>query len=992
MAKRVLPDHYIFDPATKTVTIPNKVIPREQLLLVTNVSSNTVIFNFSDPDLKTTTYTAPYSSTGTQFVLQYNTASMSANDPLLILADFAEQMDISETLQDSTDKLRIAAPQSLIDTDFEYGLQPIKWESQAFIQNNPTYYIRGGGNSLSVININGGSSTNTTAGIRSFVTVTCDQPHGLTTGDIVVISDSNTSTCNGAFAVSSVATTTSFTFVAKGLVSSINIILSSTVIQAGAPYDINGIPLRLNVSSMNSDGQATAAGSYITVTTTEKHGMLPNVPILVDRFTSLLATGFTTSVLGSWTIFDVPTATTFRFNTPNLQVPAGALNVGNCLVAPRPEVKFLHRPSDGGVFISTGTLQEGIQAVRQTRRYFRYQSGKGLQMSTGTKFTPTLDVNTIGAVGTTATLTVQQEISMFSGNTIVVEGVEVNAGTTNTYNGTFTVTSANAVTRTIQYTMAGSPADTSPGGTTPQVTIKNWRGANIRTGMFDFQNGFFFDYDGSSFAVVRRTSVRELMGTVAATSGSGTITGTNTKFSKQVTPGDYIIIRGQSYQINAVDSDTSLVVNPIYRGNTISNVRANLTQNIRIPQSTWNIDKCDGTGPSGYNLDITKMQMCYIDYTWYGAGYVRFGFRGVDGRVIYVHKIVNNNLQTAAYMRSGNLPARYEVSNIGPYSRIVSGNIATRGQTVTSTTTNFVVNNVTDWPTTGQFMLTQGANTELCSYTGITSNSSIAGTYILTGITRGLENGGATSIAAITYTPTEYDGGPGAAASIPALTYTYTTLAPSISHWGTSVIMDGGFNDDKSIVFAYAKLAATPIPGFASVPLVSIRLAPSVDNSIGAAFGNKEIANRMQLVIRSIGAQVGSSTVQLLGILNPRLFTGATAPRFDSSQPASTWSYTSVTTAIGSGSLAQIIDHTSNTIAITGGEQIFGFVSTINAAETYDLGAVRDLGTSMISGDGSQRSPGYPNGPDILTIVARNISSTATSVNNFRISWTEAQA
>ena len=990
MAKKVLPDHYTFNPATKTITIPNRVISREQLLLVTNVSSNTVVFNFSDPDLKTTSYTAPYSSTGTQFVLQYNTASMTTSDPLLILADVPEQIDISETLQDATDKLRTSSPQSLIDTDFEYGLQPIKWESQAFIQNIPSYFVRGGGNSLSVININGGSSTNTTAGIRSFVTVTCDQPHGLTTGDIVIINDSNTSTCNGAFAVSSVATTTSFTFVAKGLVSSINIILSSTVIQAGAVYDINGIPMRLNVTSMNSDGQATAAGSYITVTTAQKHGMLPNVPILVDRFTSLLATGFTTSVLGSWTIFDVPTATTFRFNTPNLQIPVGALNVGNCLVTPRPEVKFLHRPSDGGVFISTGSLQEGISAVRQTRRYFRYQSGKGIQMSTGTKFTPTLDVNTIVASGTQATVTVQQEISMFSGTTIVVEGVDVNAGTTNTYNGTFTVTASTSATKTLQYTMTGTPADTSPGGTTPQVTVKNWRGAAIRTGLFDSQNGFYFEYDGSSMAVVRRTSNRELMGTIAATSGSGTITGTNTKFSKQVTPGDFISIRGSSYLVVAVDSDTSMDVTPIFRANTVSGVRANLTQNVRIPQYEWNIDKCDGQGPSGYNLDITKMQMCYLDYTWYGAGYIRFGFRGVDGRVIYVHKFVNNNIQTAAYMRSGNLPARYEVTNIGPYTRIVSGNIATRGQNVTSTTTNFVVKDVNTWPTSGEFMITQGANYELCRYTGIETNSSIAGTYILTGITRALPAGGTTSAG--TYAPTEFDGGAGAAASVPVITYTYTTMAPNISHWGTSVIMDGGFDDDKSIVFAYAKLAATPIPGLSSVPLVSIRLAPSVDNSIGSAFGNKEISNRMQLQIKSLGAQIGSSTVQLLGILNARLFTGATAPNFDSSRPSSTWSYTSVTTAIGSGSLAQIIDHTSNTIAITGGEQIFGFVSTINAAETYDLGTVRDLGTSIISGDGSQRTPGYPNGPDILTIVARNISSTATSVNNFRISWTEAQA
>ena len=95
--------------------------------------------------------------------------------------------------------------------------------------------------------------------------------------------------------------------------------------------------------------------------------------------------------------------------------------------------------------------------------------------------------------------------------------------------------------------------------------------------------------------------------------------------------------------------------------------------------------------------------------------------------------------------------------------------------------------------------------------------------------------------------------------------------------------------------------------------------------------------------------------------------------------------------SIGVGSLAQIIDHTGNTTIIQGGEQIFGFV-TANVGDTLDLGAVRDLGNSILGGDGSFKTPGYPCGPDILTLVARNTSPTAAVVNNFRISWTEAQA
>jgi hypothetical protein len=41
---------------------------------------------------------------------------------------------------DATDKLRITQPQSLIDTDFEYGTQITKWENLTVINNRPFAY------------------------------------------------------------------------------------------------------------------------------------------------------------------------------------------------------------------------------------------------------------------------------------------------------------------------------------------------------------------------------------------------------------------------------------------------------------------------------------------------------------------------------------------------------------------------------------------------------------------------------------------------------------------------------------------------------------------------------------------------------------------------------------------------------------------------------------------------------------------------------------
>jgi hypothetical protein len=54
--------------------------------------------------------------------------------------------------------------------------------------------------------------------------------------------------------------------------------------------------------------------------------------------------------------------------------------------------------------------------------------------------------------------------------------------------------------------------------------------------------------------------------------------------------------------------------------------------------------------------------MAYIDYSWYGAGKIRYGFKTTEGQVQYVHEYVHNNNFYESYFRSGNLPTRYEVA------------------------------------------------------------------------------------------------------------------------------------------------------------------------------------------------------------------------------------------------------------------------------------------------------------------------------------------
>ena len=89
----------------------------------------------------------------------------------------------------------------------------------------------------------------------------------------------------------------------------------------------------------------------------------------------------------------------------------------------------------------------------------------------------------------------------------------------------------------------------------------------------------------------------------------------------------------------------------------------------RIPQSSWDHDKLDGTGPSGYNLDVTKGQILWTDIEWLGLGTVRVGFV-IDGNFVECHTFDHANLVQSTYITTGSLPIRYEIANTGPTSGI----------------------------------------------------------------------------------------------------------------------------------------------------------------------------------------------------------------------------------------------------------------------------------------------------------------------------------
>ena len=1006
MAKKLVRT-YTFTAASKTVAfLGNYTL--NQLLLITNTTRNIIIYNFADASLGATRSYNSVTDT-TTFTLTYNTAAAMANaDTLQVYVDDVyNETRPDQALMDPVDKQRFSTPQALIDTDFEYGTQISKWENLVMTNNRPfAFSVPTQIPSITSMTMNTNSRTVTTvlgAGVAP------------ANGTPITVQDTYLLIANGNYLIETGGGTNTFTYTARGT----NTTTITSIFDANKTNIFRG---QLYTGANIGDAPTmTFTSSLINVTTTVPHGLSLGNEIAVSG-----STASTNAPNGSFIVSTVKSPTSFAYYVPTGSIPTGTLLGAGARVYMRPQGQVLHRPFDGGVQFSSNGSSNFEHTIRQTRRYFRYQSGKGLQVSSGTILKPNLQIDILRSSGTTVTVQTKEQHNILPGDTIVISGANESA-----YNGTFTVTNVTGF-NTFTYTALTTPSAATASGIF-YLSIVGWYGAVNRLGIFDNQNGIFFEFDGQVLNAVRRTSTFQLSGEVTVTSGSNTVIQTNpsfpTIFSKQLTPGDYIVIRGASYRVIDIASDVSMSISPSYRGASSQFVIASKTQDFKYPQSTWNLDKFDGTGPSGYNLDLSKMQMFYIDYSWYGAGFIRWGLRAANGNVTYCHKVLNNNVNTEAYMRSGNLPARYETSTIPP-TTILGASFDTAATTLT-------VSSSAGFPLSGTLCIRDASKYEYVTYQGTGSTtfnivkrsqsgslglpmtmasgsnvalitqaataslqigqriigpafpdgtfiSAISQSYLI--LTQAATSSNPTAIAAPMGVGTASVFTYSATAPV-AVELAYPSFAPSISHWGTSVIMDGRFDDDKSLLFTYGQSIATNIPVGQTRALFSIRIAPSIDNGIPAAFGARELTNRMQLVLRQLGVAtnqtVSGSAVNLLVRANLNgLPSGSTSIPWTNAVSGST-------TAVNS-SLAQIADYAGQNFQVIGGETTAGFF--VDGTGTSDLSLVRDLGNSILGGGGATSNVQiYPDGPDILTFTAQNVGLNAVNVFS-RLGWTEAQA
>lgn len=661
------------------------------------------------------------------------------------------------------------------------------------------------------------------------------------TGDRILVSGTSLSGASPANDLLLEVTNTS-----AGSISQISVI-SGTAVQGENIEFWSAISLSELTTSQISDNTVITASAIakFLATFTSNHGLAPGSSVIV----TINSNGTNHELAaGPSYVEQITSPTTFIWTARAPGTVDTTVQLSGVIYA-RPDSFFIHRPFDGGVQLGTGGPQHGAQSVRMSKKYIRYQSGKGIMYTTGALFAPSYNLSSANADGLTpgsyiTIVTDDVDHGCQVGAEIRVIGVE-----TSGYNGHYVVTDVvNERTLKVQ-------AQTTLGnlygkmGPEAQISLYKWHGATVRAGTFDDQNGMFWQYDGQYLSVGRRFSTFQLAGTITIQPDTNLVTGTATRFRDQVKAGDKVVIRGMTHVVTSVSSDTSLTVNPDYRGVvTATNAKMCLIQDIIIRQQQFNKDKLDGLGSSGYNIDITKMQMIGIQWSWYGAGFIDFMLRGSDGNFVFAHRIRTSNVNTEAYMRTGNLPVRYEVINESAVGLLANS--------ITSSQTTIPLVDATLFPSTAGIVY---VDNEIIAFSGKSGNS-------LIGCTRSapLVNfvGGAqrtfTAGAAATH---EYNTG---------VILISCTTSPIISHWGSAMLTDGRFDEDRGYIFSYAatNISITTTKQTAFL----IRLAPTVSNALVGDLGERELLNRAQLLLKGIEitSDTGTGGIVIEGVLNPQ--------------------------------------------------------------------------------------------------------------------------
>ena len=774
----------------------------------------------------------------------------------------------------------------------------------------------------------------TTGGVIDTVTIVASG-RGYSQNDIVTIVDGNN---DATIQVSAIST--------GGLIQTVSI--TGTPITAGTINFISAFTLNANTTAQIANantGISYSAISTIQVTFPAPHGFVPGNTVTIQITSS--DTGAQLAA-GPFFVEQVTASNTFLYTAR----AAGTIN--NTLtgyVYGRPDSFFIHRPFDGGVMLGTGGPTHGATAIRMSKKYIRYQSGKGVMYNTGALFAPSYNIASITSSGTGVGSVITVTLDDVDHGCQVNGGITISGVNTSGYNGNYTVFSIlteRILTIISQQTLGATTASI---GNPCVISVRSWHGSSVRAGIFDDQNGMFWQYDGQKLAVVKRSSTFQVAGSIALAANSNQVTGTGTRFTEQLSAGDRVVIRGMSHVVTQINSNTSLTVSPDYRGTTdLTSAKMAKTNDLIVPQAYWNRDTADGRGDSGYTIDVTKMQMIGIQHTWYGAGFIDFMLRGSDGNYVFVHRFRNSNYNIEAYMRSGNQPVRYEVINEGAKDKLSAA--------IAASDTVLPLTNAYYFPSAGTVIV----DSELITYTANNGTS-------LVGCSRGSSLSQFAAGAQRTFT-----GSSAASHNANAgVILVSNTITPLISHWGSAYMIDGQFDADRGYIFNYA---ATGVNASTSTNTAFlIRLAPSVSNAQTGDLGVRELLNRAQLLLSGISITSdtvsGGGAIVVQGVLNPI--------NYPTDPTLITWTGLNSLGAGGQPSFAQVASGGS----VSWGGNVYTSTATVQGAFTTTLTA-----KSFAPITASVTAISF--NPVVQSITAASFATSTSAVYNSAVSTTRS--
>jgi len=209
---------------------------------------------------------------------------------------------------DPVTKLRVSQPENLIDTDFEYGLQPTKWETVELINNTPSFFSKSGDTTLPGI-----TSILTNAGTRE-ITVISALEHGVSVGIPIQVTGTKSVTADGSYIVNSIPNSTTFTYLCRANQpnsESIEDLYSSII--TGEFFQ--GSQIRVaDAAGIVTDNESI---STLTVTTESSHGFKTNTPFYFLNLNSTISQEFQAANTAAKSFDSTNSATAQTFDGSN---------------------------------------------------------------------------------------------------------------------------------------------------------------------------------------------------------------------------------------------------------------------------------------------------------------------------------------------------------------------------------------------------------------------------------------------------------------------------------------------------------------------------------------------------------------------------------------------------------------------------------------------------------------------------------------------------